>query len=335
MTNKQQIQEIVKAIQITPQRKLLLNGQLWGEEFTNPYMSEPNNKMLFQSLQQLIYSVFYTRSPLKKNNSFPSVTEIEEFIQELSQHNNSAEQFDPGWQIEHIDTAGNIIAAKGNYKRVIYPGEFVNESSFHQKPSVHTTVKLFARKEYRDLNSGFYYLFGNTLAEDNNELLVRLYFNLVPESAKKLLRVLSTCFNKYKIPFSFKCLYHPSLYNRADAAVLYFDKRYSRIVFRLLPGVYSTIQPMANANIPLFTKKIAPGIGFAENPANPEESFGTHTSKMIAQGIMHCFTNNLTPDKWYGEIIGNIEKRHGYKDVELLYLNPGTAYPYEFPKIDF
>ena len=334
MNNRQQIKQIIQSIRFTPERKILLNGHPWGEDFSNPYMTQPNNKMLFQSLQQLIYTVYYTRSPIEKKNSFPAYPEIEAFVAELRAENNSTEQFDPGWTIEHVDTAGNIIAGKTNYKRLIYPGEFVNESSFHQKPLVNTVVKIFARKEHNDLHGGFYYLFGNTIAEDNPEQLVRIYFNVTPDGAKRLLRKLSRCFKKYQIPFSFKCLYHPSLYSRADAAVLYFEKRYSHFIFRLLKDVYESIQPMAGDCVPLFTRKLAPGIGFAENPLNPEESFGTHTSKMIAQGMMHSFTNNLPQETWYNEVISNLEIRHGYKDIEQLYLNPGTKFPYVFPEIN-
>ena len=50
--------------------------------------------------------------------------------------------------------------------------------------------------------------------------------------------------------------------------------------------------------------------------------------------MMHCFTNNLSLETWHHEVISNLEKRHGYKDIEQLYLNPGTKFPYVFPEIN-
>jgi len=254
-------------------------------------------------------------------------------MSELSRHNQAREDFDAGWVIEQVDMQGAITAGKGNYKRIVLPGEFLNESSFQQKPFPNTAIRIYARKEHASVHTGFYYLFGTTIAEDNPSMLVRLYFNVKPEGSAGLVGELSALFNKYSIPFSFKCLHHPSLYTRADAAVLYFDKRYSDIIFRLLPAIYSRHSKWFNEDTPLFTRRIARGLAFAENPFHQQESFGTHISKMITQGMLHCFNQEIPKKAWAAEVISNIKERHGYRDIETLYLNPGSVYPYHFPII--
>ncbi len=333
MTNSQEIKRIVESIRLGPEKRILLNDKPWGEEFKNPYTKVPSNKMLFDWIQQLIYEVYYTRIGAEKQSQILHWNESEIFMNELSSYNKGMEEFDRGWMIEQVDLQGQVTARKANYSRLVLPGEFINESGFHQKPVPNTAIRLLARKEHKDPQTGFYYVFSRTLAEDVNEMLVRIYFHIPAEGAAPLVEVISSLLNQYQVPFSFKCLNQPLLYHRADAAVLYFDKRYCHILFMLLPEIYGQIKKYLKEPIPLFTKKLANGLGFAENPVNPDESFGTHICKMITQGLMHCFNHQVDQKNYLHEVKENIQTRHGYKDIENLHINPGTHYPYTFPTL--
>lgn len=337
--NITEIQKIVQAIDLTAQRRLLLYGQPVDEEFSNPYIAQPNNKMLFESLQQTIYNVFYSKNTKWRDyvnrvagNGLPSFAEIEDFMNDLSQQNLSQEHFDAGWMIEYIDTQGQIISKKGNYTRSVYPGEFLNDSRFHHLPATQQQIRLFSRKEHKDVSTGFYYIFGNTITEDNADQLVRLYFNINPDGIRLLIALITQLFNDYQVPFEFKCVNHPYFYSRCDAAVLYFEKRYSSIAFLVIQEIHKQIKQHLLPQTPLFTKALAEGIGFAENPKKTDESFGTHISKMLAQGIMNAIIKNAPKQYWVQEITTNIEVNHKYKNIEVLYLNPDSKYPYNFPQ---
>jgi hypothetical protein len=254
-------------------------------------------------------------------------------MQMLGQSNRSSEQLDAGWVIEQIDTQGIITARKGNFKRHVFPGEFLNDSAFHQPPAANAAIRMIVRKEHKDPSSGFYYAFSNTLGEDNHDQLVRLYFNIKPEGAATLLELVTGMLNEYRVPFTFKCLQHTAFYTRCDAAVLYFEKRYCTVVFHLLPQLYKAIKMHLKEETPLFTKALAKGLGFAENPLKQDESFGTHCSKMIAQGIMQAYQKNMPKLHWADEIKNTMEQRHFYTDIDKLYLNPASRYPYSFPEL--
>lgn len=333
VSNTIYIQSILQSIDINPQRMVSLNGKPYGTEFSNPYTQQPSNKMLFQTLEGLIYNTYYCRNTARFDNLIktPSYQEIEMHLNKLSLSNISVELFDAGWTIEHIDMQGQITAKKSNLKRYVFPGEFVNDSMFHQKPAVDATIRLIARKDHKDPSAGFYYVFGNTLGEDNMSQLVRIYFNSMPEGAPVLINNITGSLNELMIPFNFKCLNHPFYYTRCDTAVLYFDKRYVNLIFEVLSTFYKEIKPFLNADCPAFTKIIAPGISFAENPLKQDESFGTHCSKMIVQGIMNAYNKNLPKQNWFAEVKIAVEQQHKYKNIDILYLNPETKFPYNFP----
>lgn len=332
ISNTAYIQQIIRSIDINPQRMIYLEGKLYGNEFQDHYTQQPSNKMLFQTLEGLIYNNFYCKNNADIRTSLiPTYPEIETYLNSLSQHNLSVELFDEGWIIENIDMQGLITAKKGNLKRNVFAGEFLNNSTFHQKPLPNTGIRLIARKEHKDVGAGFYYVFGNTLGEDNSDQLVRIYFNIQPGGAPVLIENLTGQLNSLLIPFNFKCLSHPHYFTRCDTAVLYFDKRFSHLIFDILQTIFPGIKQYLNCDTPAFTKALSPGIAFAENPLKQDESFGTHCSKMIVQGILKAYTANLPKQQWFDEVKTVVEQHHKYNSIDTLYLNPGTKYPYHFP----
>ena len=329
--NIQHIQAIITAIELDTNRKLYFNGQEYMP-FTLPEgFTMPSQEMLSQQLQQLIYLEFYC----KKSSEKPSINFLEndekrqEFVKKLSKSNKSEERWDKNWTVDEIDSRGVLSVKKGNFSRNTFAGEFIKESFSHQNTQKGENVKILVRREFDEKHGVFYFIFGETLAEDNNQALVRFYFNLTPEGSPKLIEKLSHSLNKHFIPFQFKCLNHPDLYNRHDSAVLYFDKRYFKITAALMRDIYVDLQQYFKKDCPLFTKKIADGWAFAENPPNPEDSFGTNRSKLITQGILSAYNQNLSKNDWFNEVLQQIE-RYNFS-LEHFYLNPNSHFSYLFP----
>ena len=329
--NLQHIKDIVSAIDVNGDKQVLLHGKAFVENFSDPYLDRPGNKMLFEIIHKLIYEIFYTKT--KRIDSSASITreEIVQSVNKLSDANTSTERFEEGWYVEDIDGLGNIMAVKGSMKRRVQPGEFLTDTGSHQRIEKGKHIRLFMAREMKDFSSIFYHVFGETAGEENSSEVVRIYFNMSFEGNCLLIRLLGGSLNSYAVPFIFKCLYHPFLYNRADTAVLYFDKKYSAIVFAILKNIYPQIKEHARDDIPLLTLKLGKGISFAETPARLSESFGTHWSKIIAAGMMNAYEAALPKEKWMDEVLKHIQVNHGYTDLEKLYLNPGSAYPYAFP----
>jgi hypothetical protein len=334
MTTLEIYKNIIKRIAITPEKVILLDGKPYNEAMQNSYTSIPSNKMLFDMMQALLYNEFYAASEKLPIQTMEDYIKIEEetklFNEYLSKFNSNKEKMDSDWAIEQIDTYGNIYATKGNLKRQIFAGEFINESAFGRVASQNENVKIIMRKEYKSTQNGFYFIFSNTCGEDNQDMLVRFYFNINKDGVHLLVKNISEQFNNYSIPFSFKCANHPQYYSRKDTAVLYIEKKYTRIATQLIDQIYSTIAPFMQNDIPAFTKKLYTGIAFAENPYKQDESFGTHCCKMITQAILGAYHKNIQKDKWLDVIKHTLEKIHQYKDFTLLYTNPQSYYPYNF-----
>jgi len=286
---------------------------------------------LFYNLYNTLYTCFYTKQEKTGNPKKPNTSR--NFLENLQKANQSIEQFNEGWLVEEIEYGGNILVKKGGTKRYTHAGDFLRENFRQGTLQKGEKVKLFHQKEYRNQQEGgFYFVFGETLMDNNNSALVRLYFNLKPEGAKEIIQLFTKVFNEWQIPFQFKCLDVAAHYQRADSAVLYFDKRYSNLVFELMKTIYPKIQHQLKHSIPLFTKYFADGIGFAENPPDSKESFGTSRCKIIANGIIEGWKQKKAKQEWIECIIKSIE--NNFLQIEAMYLNPNTKYPYHFPHLE-
>ena len=285
---------------------------------------------LSSTLSGLIYLNFYCATDTSTRPlAQPTDNSDDSFTSELSRHNQSIEQFDAGWTVETVDMAGAPYATKGNARRMIYAGEFVYDAPKRGPVQKGDIVRLLMHREYRDAQSGFYYVFGQTPGEESTVLQTRLYFHATPEGSLSLISWVTKTLNLYRIPFQFKCLNHPDLYGRTDAAVLYLQKPSVNIVLDLLADALPGLAPNLNPAIPLFTKQITPGIGFAESPPNPNESFGTSRCGLIAQGITNAVNEQQATDT-YEASVRTVFDKIGLT-IEQPYRNPNSQYPYVFP----
>jgi hypothetical protein len=334
MTTKEIILQIIKSVDIDADRVIYLNGTPYGESLNSAYAQKPSNKMLFDKLQGLLYSEFYAGIKIPANitaNDYLTMQEETKHMNErLSKSNVSTTSTNPNWEIEQIDSLGVATAIKGNARRQLYNGEYLNETAFGRNAVVGEMVMIHNRKEFASADTSFYYVFGDTLLEDNTSMLVRFYFNINERGIDTLVQCISTYLNQYQIPFSFKCANHPIYFSRKDTAVLYIDKQYVNIFLKLLDLFFLQIEPYLLDEIPAFTKQINRGIAFAENPVRDDESFGTHCCKMITQGILSAYFKNAPKKDWLNEIKDTIEKKHHYSDYTVLFKNPHSFYPYHF-----
>lgn len=323
-----QLSAIIQQINITTEGALSVNGIPQN----NHYSPEADvDVQLQRNLQNTLYSLFYTQSssavPPKEDLNHP------DFLNYLQRANTSVQGFNEGWQVEEIGHDGNILVKKGASKRYTYAGDFLRAQFGQGKLQQGENIKLHQHKEFvSPQDNGFYFVFGQTLADQNNSSLVRFYFNLNPQKVVAFVELLTQLLNDWAIPFQFKCLQSIRAYPRADSGVLYLDKRYFQIASTLLQKRYSTFSSYLNEAIPLFSKRIASGIGFAENPFDTNDSFGTNRCKVIAQGLVEAWRQQLPKTEWLTIILQLIERN--FLDVNQIHLNPNSKYPYYFPNFE-
>lgn len=221
------------------------------------------------------------------------------FLNLLSQNNHSKDSVEQGWQLKNNYPNGYVEVTKHTESRIV-PYSALRDLPAGAAVTVGQTVSVFFPKEDRHRQPTFYYIFSNENM-DISQNLTRIYWNCTAEGAPVLIDAITKKLNYYNIPFLFKCLNHPSLYFRRDAAVLYIEDSLMPLLGQLLPEICETMAPYLEEDVPLFSYAYRKGVGIAESP-NAQESFGMNRMGIVADTLLRAFPKNLTPDEAVKEI---------------------------------
>jgi hypothetical protein len=258
---------------------------------------EFQNKYLSLQLRSFLYGIYYNGAlkstlalsaetpnlglnPDLENNTYLGVDIA--FYDRLHENNKGEGYWSYGWQIIKQESDGTLAVYRDGLTLYVEPNGLR-----------HTGNNLFALRLPKNLvQNGFYMAVANSGSSQQHQTLVRVYFNVTPEGAIAVMNSLTTHLNAIPIAFTFKALYNPADYGRYDSAVLYFDKNDYAKVHPVLEMVYAEHRSHFQAQVPLFTKPIAPGLAIAEEPNhrfNEQESFGTHRCQIVANGLVEAW----------------------------------------------
>src|SRR5205085_3438317 len=217
----------------------------------------------------------------------------ENLLPALSAANSSRERWDAGWQIYQTLPSGQILAHKSGLTRALWPGEFLSLDAPGLAPRPGLNISVFFMRESTVMQPGFYFAFGEAQdgGEDNSSL-VRFYWNVRPEGATALVGALTRRLNRFQVPFRLKCLSNSAYFKRHDTSVLFVNKRFYHVTSRLLAEVYREVSAHLRALTPLFTRRLADGLGLAEEPYTGE-SFGMQRCRMLAEGVLSADAKGL------------------------------------------
>ena len=277
------------------------------------YNVTTENKLI--SLINILYSECYAlKESYQSKADFSYNYQLntdEKFLKELSENNQTKERIHLGWKINQNYPNGFLEVTKNNKNKIIHNNDIINQD--------HTFVSFISKKEDRLRQPTFYYSFSNETIQLDKEI-TRIYWNITSEGAAKLIKIITEKLNYYLIPFLFKCLNHPDLYFRRDAAVLYIEDKNLKILNFLLPEICIEMKTYLEKDVPLFTFKYFNGVGIAQSP-NSQESFGMNRINILAESLL----NNINC-KDILILINNISNNFLKKGVnpDLPYLNRGN-----------
>ena len=180
------------------------------------------------------------------------------------------------------------------------------------------------------MHPGFYYVFGEALGDQQDDSgLLRFYWNIRAQGAVSLVRLITENLNHFQVPFRFKIVNNPDGFDRSDTAILYVNQSYYRPVAELIAEVHQKVSHQLESDTPLFSKQLAPGLGFAENPTNGE-SFGQQRTRILAEALWNIYEEQLREDEAQ---LNEIRKQLALNGInpDLPYLNTGSAGDYDFP----
>lgn len=333
-----ELTEIIRAVSILSATSFSFAGAVISQsDPAAQYMQSlyPSQNQLVTRLQQKIYSACYCQR--FTGNAFEEQVNMvhmqdSSFLQALSEANSSQERWEVSWQIYQTLPSGQILAHKNGQSRMLWPGEFVTHDGAGIAPRAGTNISLLVAKESRTIQPGFYFAFGEAVTDQQDDSwIIRFYWDIKESAATTLIRLVTKRLNRFQVPFRLKCVSFRSQFNRADAAVLFVSRRYYKIVSDLLLDIHQEVRADLKPDTPLFTKRLAYGLGLAEDPGNGE-SFGMSRCRIVAEGLWSAYQQGLQAEEaCLQEVVKQFEK-NGI-DLVYPYLNRGSKDDYEFATI--
>ncbi len=244
-------------------------------------------------LEGQLYGSCYSREfQIPLDVSFGQADPSDRLLAELNSANATRERWDYGWKITQVLPDGSLYAMKEAQSRILRPGEFMlQDSATGLQPGA--WVRAFLAKEDVLSQPGFYIVYPEIAPSiEDFQTFVRLYWNLEPAGAPKLLSLVTERFNALRVPFQFKALRYSSQYSRADSAVLFVGWRYAAIALRLASEIYEDVKQRLKPYTPLFAKQLSPGLGLAEDPADGQ-SFGMSRCGLLARAMLNAYQKRL------------------------------------------
>ncbi len=251
----------------------------------------------------------------------------EDLIDELRGAHPGGPCRDAGWRIEQVLASGEIVARKSGSARRVKPGEYLLVERQFGPLEPGQRVAICLPRDSIAVQEQYYFVFGDTASEhEDGYNQIRFYWNIAVEQAAPVVAAVTRAFNRFQVPFQLKCMRHRERYYRRDAAVLYVNKKHYTIAAMLAAEVHAQISDAIGDDTPLFTKKLARGLGFAEDPG---ESFGKSRCRIVAHALWSSYEQSLDSDKLLEEVEGKFQELG--LTLARPYLNAGSADCYEFP----
>jgi hypothetical protein len=282
---------------------------------------------LLYNLQARLYTDFYCRggaTPSKVEMGSHPLSGITPFVERLSSANTGSGQWADGWEVQAVE-GGEVVASKGGVSVWARPGDCRASGGEHLSRGVAMDLRL--PPGLVAISPGYYMaLSNNRLRGEAAEPLVRFYWNINPEGAAVLMRAMTASLNDAGYPFRFKVLNDPTRFTRCDAGVLYISKGHYGQIARLLASIYEVVISHMREDTPALTKRLAPGLGAAEDPGRAE-SFGLHRCNVLAEGLVRAYERgaHLLLDR-----MAVVEETFSEYKISLRtpYLNPGSEDDY-------
>lgn len=233
---------------------------------------------------------------------------------DIAAANPTREGIDHGWCIEREAPEGCVIARKGGAARIFHPGQYLRLRGPGAKIEAGEPIRVIVSPGSADLQQGFYHALGEVVSDyDEFEDLLRVYWNVAAEGAAPLLAAVAREFNRFQIPFRFKCGQEPQIYERRDAAVLYVHRGYWPLASQLIARVHAEVAEWMRDGVPLFTHPLARGLAIAEDPG---ESFGRNRCRILSECMVA--TRGQTPEQRLADL-----RRRMPLDVEQAIVSSG------------
>ncbi|WP_168880029.1 T3SS effector HopA1 family protein [Rhizobium sp. P28RR-XV] len=253
---------------------------------------------MVRALQDDLYVQLYVR-PTQAAPSHVNTFAQRSLVNTLSSVNGGRGGWESGWiMVEQSKGRDGYAAMRKDGVTFMVPRNDIRGHSGHLQAGELCRVRI--GKEIRNLMPGYYIAIGDgdpghgTRASASvNPALMRLYWHLTAQGAVPFIESVTKHLNSARVPFRAKVLNAAEAYCRADAGVLYLERRWYRQSTDLLACVYRDVATVLRAETPMFARPIENGLAAAEDPANGL-SFGQDRCHIVAGALWDAFAQGKT-----------------------------------------
>ena len=249
-----------------------------------------------------------------------------DFLAALSAANGGRGTWDPDWTVRQLASDGQVVV--GRHELDLWAAvRDVRTATGRIASGEHCRLRL--PKEMRYLMKGFFYVFG-----DGEEVEIdagpggvvepqwRFYWHLTSEAAATFIAAATSILNASSIPFRLKVLRSPNEYNRADAGVLYVDRRHVLELGAAVGRIHEAVAAGLRPQTPLLTHRLADGLALAE--ASPvASSYGQHRCRLIARCLWQSFALGHDRGNRLNQLAAAFQQER--LDPRHPYLAPGST----------
>jgi hypothetical protein len=289
--------------------------------------AQRQRSFLLDLLQSKLYTHYYclgVAQPSDTSHVAVSAADRASFLQQLSDANCGLGSIDSGWELLSKQNE-KLIVRKGDLSVLADADDVLDDSTIGTATAKFVSIR--SPKEALAALPNYYVALGNHhLIDQDSGTLCRFYFNSRSEGAVLIMREVTRLLAD--IPYQLKALSDPREYTRCDAVVLYVRQcDYSKARNRIA-NFYPTVAQFLKNRTPALTKRLAPGLGFAEDPGGTE-SFGQSRSRLLAEIIVGAHERKLR----------SLEERLSFAEIafsdaglrlQAPFLNTGSHQPYRW-----
>ena len=276
-------------------------------------------------LTEALYGGFYCvpQPPGAESGRDPAA-----FLAALCAANPVAPRYEDGWTVARIDPGGILLADASGRQRLAALADVV---PFGGGLAPGQPVRLALPREMVTGPGGHYVILGRPIRDARSGGQVRFYWNFGPDGAAPFLAAVGGGLERRRIPFQAKVPAAPGGYGRSDCGVLYLDSEDVEAALDIVAGTLRALGGALRPDTPLFARRLAPGLAFAESPPGGD-SFGMHRCRLVAEGLVTAFGRGAATAE--ARVDAVCERLTGYGlDLEALERNAATAYPYRFERV--
>jgi hypothetical protein len=256
-----------------------------------------------------------------------------EFYEQLDINNKGKFWLHPSFHIVKQEIDGSLIAEFDNGFLQLRRDRHL--PSAFQAATIGDAVAIKIPSSFID--KSYYMAIGNSMggfpSKKSYRYTILIHFNFNCEAAVFAMNYLTTELNKLEIMFRFKVLHNPLNYRLNNSGILqifsyeYNSDLYKEAILPVLQKIYTENKEHFNSKIPIFNKKLAPGIGLAERPHSGIKFKHTLDSEVsycefVANALLEAHQNGDESPEARMQYIYQHFDRLGI-DLERSYLNPG------------